>query len=199
MLKRILDFSWAYELLQNILGSPRARRIYINEYVKPQKGMRILDIGCGPGVIVPELMGKGVDYFGFDLNRKYIETAKRKYENSKVKFVSGDATDFVNAGNEKFDIVMMNNLMHHLTDAEVEASLAKVKKLLKKKGRFCSCDGVYDKDVTPIERFVLQNDRGKYIRTTNEYVRLVKKHIPSAKYTIVRGLIYIPSPGIIFY
>ncbi len=58
--------------------------MYINEYIRPKKGDKILDFGCGPADILKFLTD--VDYVGIDSNERYIQSAKQKY-GSKGRFL----------------------------------------------------------------------------------------------------------------
>ena len=50
-----LKFPSLYLLSQGILGAKRARKKCIEEYARVEPGMRVLDIGCGPGYVVQYL------------------------------------------------------------------------------------------------------------------------------------------------
>jgi SAM-dependent methyltransferase len=200
MLKEFLEFSWAYELSQNVFGLPRMRSAFINEYVKPAAGMRILDAGCGPRVIVPYLKKIGnIDYTGIDSNPEYIRKAGQRYSDAHYNFRCADVSAIQSMGTGEFDIVIMIGVLHHLDDGQAGGCMQSIAKLLKNNGRFCSFDGVYDEKVSRVERLVLQNDRGKYVRTPGAYAAIVNKYIPGAKYEILRRMLNIPAPVIIFY
>ena len=48
----------------------------ILELVKP--GMRVLDLGCGPGLFAVEAAKKGASVVGIDADQKMIDAAKAK-------------------------------------------------------------------------------------------------------------------------
>jgi SAM-dependent methyltransferase len=197
LLKKILELSWAYEFFQDLIGAKKFRRFYIREYVRPLPGMRIIDIGCGPGVIVPYL--GDVEYYGIDLNPRYIEEASKKYQSDKIRFKCAGVASLGTSDIGSFDIAMMNGVLHHLSDAEIDSCMAAVQKLLKPGGRFCSFDGVYYDKITRLEKFVLDNDRGRFVRTPEDYSLLIKKYLPNARYVVKRDGTFIPNPLIIFY
>lgn len=129
MLKEILEFSWAYELAQNIIGARRLRRVYINDFVRPSPGISLLDVGCGPGVMVPYL--KSVKYYGIDINPRYIEKSLKKYSSADVSFKCADVSEIGGLESRKYDIIMMNGVLHHLSDAQADACMAAISNLLK--------------------------------------------------------------------
>ncbi len=54
------------------------------------KNTRLLDIGCGSGVLAPHIAKTGADYTGLDISPKLIATAKR-YHGQSGTFKIGDA------------------------------------------------------------------------------------------------------------
>jgi 2-polyprenyl-3-methyl-5-hydroxy-6-metoxy-1,4-benzoquinol methylase len=61
-----------YELVQRLLGADQAWRRFVQEFVCPNAGARILDVGCGPGTLLEFLpVGLNCDYVGFDNNADY--------------------------------------------------------------------------------------------------------------------------------
>ena len=62
----VLSSASAYELFITLIGGKRKRSILVEKYIRPEKGMKILDCGCGPAKIVEFL--PDVDYLGIDLS-----------------------------------------------------------------------------------------------------------------------------------
>jgi len=197
MLNRILDFSKAYELFQVFFGTKKLMSVYINTYLKPAAGMKVLDLGCGPGRTATYL--KNVDYLGIDMNSRYIEQANNKYGGDNIKFECADVAAIKGKKAGKYDIVMMNGVLHHIDDEKAGEVLASVKTLLKPDGRFCSFDNVIRNEASFIEKFLIKNDRGKFVRTPEEYAKIVRKYLPNAKYEVKTGLINLPYSHIFFY
>ena len=71
----ILANPLVYRLFSTMVGQGSARKIYVSDYIKPQPGDRILDIGCGPGDIV-EYLPDNAEYLGFDMSPIYIDAAR---------------------------------------------------------------------------------------------------------------------------
>jgi len=47
-----LSFSLGYRIFGALIGANGFRATYVNRYVRPRAGDKILDIGCGPGHIL---------------------------------------------------------------------------------------------------------------------------------------------------
>ena len=98
---------------QLVTGNHYAR--FVNEYLRPEAGQRILDIGCGPADILPYLLD--VEYVGVDLSPQYIASAHRRFGNRGQFHCRGVCeTSIGDLG--AFDLVLGHGIVHHLDDAE---------------------------------------------------------------------------------
>lgn len=115
---------------------------------------------------------------------------QKKYS-SRGKFLCGNATK-LGLKQEKFDVSYISSLFHHLSDNEVKKLLKSLLPLTKKETVLVSVDGVYLKNQAFLSRFCVSQDRGKYVRTKEGYLDLIKKYFPRTNYRIVSNLINIP-------
>lgn len=168
----ILGIPKIYNGLQRIVGAMRAREIVIREYLQPRSDDMILDIGCGTGYVINYL--PNCRYVGFDINAVYINYAKKKY-GLRGKFQCKYATKELLKGYGVFDCVMMNGLMHHLDDSESVDMLSLAKSVLKYDGIIVGIDGCYKDDLWAFGRWMLNNDRGKFVRDKSGYELLLQK------------------------
>lgn len=195
-IKEILSIPQIYTLWQKLIGDYKLRKIYCSNYVKAKNGDRILDIGCGPANML-DYLPENIDYVGFDDSESYIRNAKLKYEKKSYSFFCKGvnlAEDF----KEKFDIIMANAILHHLDDKEAEKLIAFASKNLKKEGRFVTLDGCFVSRQSKIKKWLLKNDRGKFIRTKEDYFKLFSNHFNNIKISIREDLYNIPYTIIIF-
>ena len=92
---------------------------FLVPYLKP--GMRILDVGCGPGSITcdfAELIPDG-HVTGVDLSPAVIETARSAARDRGVSntiFEVGNVLKGLGYADESFDLVFCHQLLNHLSD-----------------------------------------------------------------------------------
>lgn len=104
------------------LGAP------VVELLAPRPGEKILDLGCGDGVLTQALADAGALVIGVDTSANMIATAVARRLDARV--VDGQALDFV----EEFDAVFSNAALHWMVDGPAVA--AGVFRALKPGGRF---------------------------------------------------------------
>ncbi|GAI62554.1 unnamed protein product, partial [marine sediment metagenome] len=90
---------------------------------KIEKNSKILDIGCGMGEVAFDISKKAQKVVAIDINKKKIESAKRRFSRDNLTFIVGDATDY--NFNERFDYIILSNVLEHIKDRQ--AFLKKIK------------------------------------------------------------------------
>lgn len=77
-------------------------------------GNHVLDVGCGNGFLSYDIVTnvKNVKLLGIDLNKNYIEFAKKYYKHPNLKFIVGNA--LTDLPDEKFDIIILSNVLEHI-------------------------------------------------------------------------------------
>jgi SAM-dependent methyltransferase len=94
----------------------------------PKPGERILDLGCGDGVLTAEIKAAGADVLGVDLSDELLAVARMK--GLRVRKLDGHALDFVS----EFDAVFSNAALHWMRKPELV--IAGVRRALHAGGRF---------------------------------------------------------------
>jgi 2-polyprenyl-6-hydroxyphenyl methylase/3-demethylubiquinone-9 3-methyltransferase len=90
---------------------------------------RVLDVGCGTGLLRARLEGTGVgDYVGVDLSPAAVETASRR-RLERSRFEVGDVST-LDLG--RFDVVVLNEMLYYVE--EVGSFLARLGSLLEPSG-----------------------------------------------------------------
>ena len=100
------------------------------ELLAPQRGERILDLGCGTGRLTNQIANSGAEVVGIDKSTTMIDEARRLYPN--LHFQIAEGTDF--HFEQPFDAVFSNAAIHWMKD---QPSVARcIWEALKPGGRF---------------------------------------------------------------
>ena len=99
---------------------------------RPLKNIRILDIGCGGGLLCEPLSKLGAEVVGIDASEKNIKIAKlhSKENNLKINYFCASPENFKIKG--KFDVILNMEIVEHVEN--VNFFLNQSTKFLKKKG-----------------------------------------------------------------
>ena len=189
-IRTVLARPWAYQLFFNVIGAPERSRILVRDYIRPRPGNRILEIGCGPGTIVPFLPES--EYVGFDLSEEYVEQARKKFRMAypRVQFFCERVSEYTLPQRNYFDVVLALGILHHLDDPEALRLFQIAHDALKPGGKLVTLDGVWTNDQSGAARYLLAQDRGQFVRTTEQYVRLAGEVfavvVPSIRHDLLR-------------
>ena len=83
----------------------------------PFAGLRLLDIGCGGGLLSEPMTRLGADVVGVDPSEKNIKTARIHAQEQElpIDYRVGTAEDLERAG-ERFDIILNMEVIEHVAD-----------------------------------------------------------------------------------
>ncbi|MCY3569087.1 MAG: methyltransferase domain-containing protein, partial [Chloroflexi bacterium] len=133
---------------ESVVQSHARRRAEVEAwFLLPQlrPGMRLLDVGCGPGTITTGLARAvaPAEVVGLDAAPDVLDHARSHAREERVhntEFVVGDvyALDFAEAA---FDVVYANQLLQHL--AEPVRAIAEMRRVLKSGGLLAVRDADY--------------------------------------------------------
>ncbi|HVY13486.1 MAG TPA: methyltransferase domain-containing protein [Alphaproteobacteria bacterium] len=98
------------------------------DLLAPKSGERILDLGCGDGVLTAHLAALGCKITGVDASPAMVEAAKKR--GVDVRVMGGEELSFEN----EFDAVFSNAALHWMKRSE--RVIAGVHRALKTGGRF---------------------------------------------------------------
>ena len=108
------------------------RSLKLNNNEKPLKKVKILDIGCGGGLLTEPMKKLGADVVGIDASEKNIKIAKlhSKKNNLNIKYVCVSPENFTTK--KKFDVILNMEIVEHVEN--IDFFLKSSSKLLKKGG-----------------------------------------------------------------
>lgn len=98
------------------------------EWLAPRRGERILDLGCGDGVLTAELRDLGADVVGVDSSADFVASARDRGLDARL--MDGEALAF----GPEFDAVFSNAALHWMPRAD--AVVSGISRALKPAGRF---------------------------------------------------------------
>jgi ubiquinone/menaquinone biosynthesis C-methylase UbiE len=190
-LKRMLGLPSIYELFQTLVGAKRSRQWRADNCWKFHSGEKIVDIGCGPGVMV-DYLPPAATFLGIDINPDYIHQARRRY-GDRGQFLVGTVDDFVDDSRfASADVVTCNGLLHHLDDEAALNVLRFAKRILKPSGRLVCVEPVFLLHQGTLSKWIMSRDRGRAIRDEQQWKQLVSQVFCQFSTSIMTGLIRIP-------
>jgi ubiquinone/menaquinone biosynthesis C-methylase UbiE len=99
---------------------------------------RVLDLGCGPGRLTPGIAEaltnvRESEVIGLDISSGFIKFAREHKAHDRVSY---QETDFLTQdfGEQKFNVIVMQGLVHHVPKDKREAWLRKCTELLAENG-----------------------------------------------------------------
>lgn len=190
--RSVLTWPWIYDTFQTIMGAQggTGRMDFSVNFIRACPGNRLLDIGCGTARIL-EYLPEGMDYWGYDINPKYIAAAQAKF-GIKGHFACRILEESELEGMPPFDIVIAIGLLHHLDNDNARKILRLSRLALRSGGRFVSKDPVFAEGQNPVARFLIGQDRGQYVRNAEGYLTLARHEFPRSEGIIRHRIWWIP-------
>jgi 2-polyprenyl-3-methyl-5-hydroxy-6-metoxy-1,4-benzoquinol methylase len=168
----LLKWSAIFEGLHSVIVKKNARSILADQYIRANPGDRLLDIGCGPASMRPYL--NEVIYIGIDPEPAYIQLARTRH-GTHGTFIQAGVQDIADRLHGDFDIVIAIGVLHHLDDTEAHLLFEMTRKVLKPGGRLVTSDPVLRTPQNPIARLAISFDRGRNVRSQDQYISLAKQ------------------------
>ncbi len=142
-----------------------------------RKGMRILDLGCGNGVLTKRIAEMGADMIGMDASKNMLEIARANYP--ELTFIQEDATTFTL--DEPVDAIFSNAVFHWIE--QQDDLLERVSKALKTNaylvcefGGYGNTEAIHSALREAFERRGLEYIHGFYFPTIGEYTPILERH-----------------------
>jgi SAM-dependent methyltransferase len=186
--RSVLSYSWAYQSFWRAVGGGERNRVLLREYIRPKIEDRVLDIGCGPGTMVPYL--QCAEYVGLDASSEYVDKARRRFPQARFICQRVGRHDLVERS--YFDIVLALGVLHHLDDEEALALFQIAYDAMKPGARLITIDGVWTDDQSRAVKYLLSRDRGRFVRSEAGYRNIASKVFPNIESSIRHDLLRIP-------
>ncbi|WP_459479404.1 class I SAM-dependent methyltransferase [Clostridium saccharoperbutylacetonicum] len=132
------DLDKTYKLYNNFFKKNFGKLLPKNKQIK------VIDLGCGLGQMLYFFKQQGInDCSGIDLTEYNVETCNKLGFNVTKQ----DIVEFLKNTNEKFDIVIMNNVLEHFEKQDIPGMLEMLNAILTPLGKIMiivpNCNNIY--------------------------------------------------------
>ena len=135
-------------------------------------GERVLDIGCGTGVMVPYYLARSVEeVVGVDISPEMLNAARRKFPMPCVRFVNADAETC--RFEPDYDVCVVYNAFPHFPDPE--ALIQNLASALRSGGRFTIAHGSSRADIDQRHREAA-SEVSAHLPSDEEFRRLLEPY-----------------------
>ena len=143
-----------------------------------QEGQRVLDLGCGTGLLTMMIKRSVPDsqVTGLDGDEQVLKIARDKYRGTDIQWDHAYATDMPYPDNS-FDAVVSSFVTHHLTSADKVRAFREVHRVLRPDGWFHIVDfGPPFNLLTRLQAAVMRN----FERTADNFDGLIPRFVAEA-------------------
>jgi 2-isopropylmalate synthase len=169
--------SWNAEKYRKHAGFVSDLALPVVELLNPKEGEKILDLGCGDGVLGLEIAKYGTEVVGIDASENMVVKAKENGLNAKLISVTDMPFE------QEFDAVFSNAMLHWVKEPRL--AVENIAKALKRGGRFVAEFGG-DGNIVNIERAMREVfarhpeyreiDDFWFFPTTDEYKSILEEY-----------------------
>jgi SAM-dependent methyltransferase len=168
LIERLLEHPAVYQMWQAPFA--RAKFAPVQRSLPSMRGLRVLDVGCGPGTNASVFDGS--EYVGIDINERYLAVARTR---CRGRFVQADLATADLSSLGLFDVIVINSFLHHLPDEAVSRLLAQLAARLAPRGHVHVLELVLP-DRWSIGRVMARLDRGRFARSASAWNALLTAH-----------------------
>jgi SAM-dependent methyltransferase len=188
---QLLKSDLVYDAYQTCVGSVKYRKRIIENLVTSET-LSFLDIGCGTASTL-ELLPSDARYVGVDFSASYLERANRK--RSGLQLLLADVSKETWTKSVFFKdptICIAMGIFHHLDDDALDLSLQNCLSVLPKGSKIISMDPIITDFSSRGARWFAENDRGKFVRTSQQLEKIFLRNGVTASIHIKRNQMRIP-------
>ena len=185
-----MDNPLVYRLFQKSIITPRLETLINQELIRPDLAKRVIDFGCGVGH--HSQLFSHADYLGIEPLESCVARANSLYKAPSISFRVGDEHSLKNYPDHNFDLVFAIGVLHHISDESAKLFISEAARLLSPGGRIVTLDPIFHPGQRALARLVIKQDRGKHVRTEEQYSALFSGSFEELRKNIYTNLIRIP-------
>lgn len=145
--------------------------------VPTSSGIKVLDYGCGAGLLLDKLKGRFNDVYAIDIEKDLIFNLQRLQENTANTSFLCDGKKLAFKDNT-FDLVICRGVLHHIKD--ITRALSEIKRILKSNGYLIISEPTRDNNLwrmvgDTFTKVVRSFPSHHHIFTTKELKDILKK------------------------
>jgi len=152
-----------------------------HETIVPEKGFRVLDIGCGSGMDLFYLFKKypGLEFYGADLCIDLLEKGQRVHNKNSFKpyFVNANIADLP-FHNNSFNMILAHAVIH--LSKKKEKIFSECHRILKDGGVLLFCDPIIDGEMPELMRREYESTEGIFLYGGLEDIKKYRDYIQKA-------------------
>jgi SAM-dependent methyltransferase len=111
-------------------------------------GMRVVDVGCGPGALTAELLARGAVVSSVDPSEPFVEAARTRNPAADVRQARAEELPFADG---TFDSALTQLVVHFMTDPV--AGIAELRRVTRSGGTVAACVWDYGTERSPLTPF----------------------------------------------
>jgi SAM-dependent methyltransferase len=96
-------------------------------------GKDVVDVGCGPGILVRKLRGRGARVIGLEVSEEQLAPALAQDDEAGARYVVGSAQDLP-FDDSSMDVVIFMRSLHHISPADQSQALREARRVLRTDG-----------------------------------------------------------------
>ena len=119
----------------NLYPANAFRYELVIDFLKSKPKGKVLDAGCGPGLMTRLLQKRGWDVVACDYSEGMVATSRKKAKEESLPDVYQHLPlSELSKLNEKFDYIILNGVLPYISNEEEPKVFSEIKKVLKKDG-----------------------------------------------------------------
>lgn len=124
------NIKWNSEKMDNDYNYISLNGIDLIDFIDTKGNARVLDCGCGTGILTKELVKKGYQVCGVDLSKEMLERFKKN--NPQIRYIYSNLLFLVT--DELYDVIFSNQVLHYILKENQHQTCIRLNKALKLNG-----------------------------------------------------------------